>query len=72
MTPSDPYLKFAFALNGLIRSLTKGDGGREYSDKCTREIAEALREIVTPSGKPSNDPHGDCVHQDAKSPVQLS
>jgi hypothetical protein len=34
--------KFAFALDGLIRSRTKGHGGEEYARKCVREIAEAL------------------------------
>lgn len=38
--------KVAFSLEGLIRSVTKGDGGREYADKCKREIGDGLAELV--------------------------
>jgi hypothetical protein len=43
----DPALKFAFALDGLIRARTKGHGGELYARKCIREIAEALRELFS-------------------------
>jgi hypothetical protein len=43
---SDPYLKFAFALDGLIRSRVKGHGGEPFARKCIREMAEALREVA--------------------------
>lgn len=41
MTEEDA-LKFAFAVDGLIRSRMKGDGGEEFARKCIREMAEAL------------------------------
>lgn len=41
----DPYTKFAFALSDHLRSITKGDGGREFADKTKRKMAEALREM---------------------------
>jgi len=43
---NDPYLRFAFAIDGLLRSRIKGHGGDEYARKCIREIAEALYEIM--------------------------
>ncbi len=48
MTQEDA-LKFAFALDGLIRSRTKGDGGEEYARKCIRGIAEALTDKEDPT-----------------------
>lgn len=38
--------KFAFALDGLIRSRLKGDGGDDYARKCIGEIAESVDEII--------------------------
>lgn len=42
----DPALKFAFALDGLIRARTKGHGGEDFARKCILEIAESLREMT--------------------------
>lgn len=41
MTEKDAR-QFAWALDGLIRSRTKGHGGEEYARKCINEIADAL------------------------------
>lgn len=38
--------KLAFALDGLIRSRVKGEGGEEYARKCIREIATGLDEAL--------------------------
>lgn len=46
-------MKFAFALDGLIRSRTKGDGGEDFARKCIREIGEAVETLSRP---PEGDP----------------
>jgi hypothetical protein len=44
--PKNPYVAFAFALDGLIRSIVKGHGGEAYERKCMRDIAETLERIA--------------------------
>ena len=46
--------KLAFALDGLIRSRTKGDGGEAYAYKCIHEISEAIDELML--GVPEAEP----------------
>jgi hypothetical protein len=43
---NDPAMKFAFALDGLIRSRIKGHGGEEFARKCISEIGESLAELT--------------------------
>jgi hypothetical protein len=43
----DKARQFAVALDGLIRSRTKGDGGDEYARRCIDQIADALTDPPT-------------------------
>jgi hypothetical protein len=55
----DVALKFAFSLDGLIRSRVRGDGGEEYAHKCIREIAEAVTEMMTYTAQRRSAPEGE-------------
>lgn len=50
--------KIAHALDGLIRSRTKGHGGEDYARKCVGEIAEGIEEITAkaPLRAPNSPP----------------
>jgi hypothetical protein len=41
-------LHLPFALDGLIRSRVRGDGGEEFARKCIHEIQECLEKIIGP------------------------